>query len=65
MATGGSGDVLAGILVSLLGQGAPLLEGAAAAAWIHGSAGDLCAAEIGEYGLTPGDMIRAIPRLLK
>lgn len=65
MATGGSGDVLAGILVSLLGQGLKPLEAAASAAWIHGSAGDLCAAEIGEYGLTPSDMIRAIPRLLK
>lgn len=65
MATGGSGDVLSGILVSLLGQGLPALEAAAAAAYLHGAAGDLCAAEMGEYGLTPGDLIRALPRLLK
>jgi len=65
MATGGSGDVLAGILTSLLGQGAKPLEAAAAAAWLHGSAGDLCAAELGEYGMTPTDMIGALPRLLK
>ena len=65
MATGGSGDVLAGILTSLLGQGVPPLEAAAAAAWIHGAAGDRCAEETGEYGLIPGDMIEAIPRLLK
>lgn len=65
MATGGSGDVLSGVLTSLLGQGLPVLEAAAAAAWIHGAAGDIGAKEIGEYGLTPGDLIRVIPRLLK
>lgn len=65
MATGGSGDVLSGILTSLLGQGIAPLEAAAAAAWIHGAAGDWCAEATGEYGLTPGDMIEAIPRLLK
>jgi len=65
MATGGSGDVLAGILTSLLGQHIAPLEAAAAAAWLHGRAGDLAAAERGEYGLTPGDMIEALPRLLK
>ena len=65
MAVGGSGDVLSGILTSLLGQGLPPLEAAAAAAWIHGSAGDLGAREIGEYGLTPEDLILRIPRLLK
>lgn len=65
MATGGSGDVLAGLLVSLLGQGLAPLEAAAAAAWLHGSAGDAVAAGRGEYGLTPGDLIEALPRLLK
>lgn len=39
LATGGSGDVLAGILVSLLGQGLPPVHAAAAAAWLHGTAG--------------------------
>ena len=65
MATGGSGDVLSGILVSLLGQRVPPLEAAAAAAWIHGAAGDLAAERLGEYGLTPEDMLQEIPRLLK
>lgn len=65
MATGGSGDVLAGILVSLLGQGLPPLRAAAAAAWLHGAAGDLCARVLGEYGLLPTDLIGALPRLLK
>lgn len=65
MAVGGSGDVLAGILVSLLGQGIQPLEAAACAAWLHGAAGDLCAAEIGQYGMLPTDMLSALPRLMK
>ena len=64
MATGGSGDVLGGILASLLGQHIMPLEAAAAAAWLHGAAGDLAAEEKGEYGLLPEDIIEALPRLL-
>ena len=62
MAVGGSGDVLAGIITALLGQGITPLE---AAAWIHGAAGDICSAEIGQYGMLPTDMLNALPRLLK
>ena len=65
MAVGGSGDVLAGILVSLLGQGLKPLEAAACGAWLHGAAGDLCAAEMGQYGMLPTDMLTRIPRLMK
>ena len=65
MATGGSGDVLSGVIVSLLAQHVMPLEAAAAGAWLHGSAGDLCAGRLGEYGLLPEDMIEALPRLLK
>ena len=65
MATGGSGDVLAGILVSMLGQGVPPLEAAALSAWLHGSAGDLAAAELGQYAMLPTDMLEKLPRLLK
>lgn len=64
MATGGSGDVLAGIIVSLLGQGMPPLQAAACGAWLHGAAGDLCAGEIGQYGMLPQDMVNVLPRLL-
>ena len=64
MATGGSGDVLAGVIVSFLAQHVMPLEAAAAGAWLHGSAGDLCAGRLGEYGLLPEDMIEALPRLL-
>ena len=65
MATGGSGDVLAGVIGSLLGQGVAPLEAAAAAAWLHGAAGDLAAEKWGEYGMLPGDLVDELPRLLK
>ena len=65
MAVGGSGDVLAGIIAGLLGQGIAPQEAAACGAWLHGAAGDLCAAETGQYGMLPTDMVAVLPRLLK
>lgn len=65
MAVGGSGDVLSGVIVSLLGQGIAPLEAAAVGAWLHGAAGDICAQEIGQYGILPSDMLNVLPRLLK
>ena len=65
MAVGGSGDVLAGIIAALLGQGIAPVEAAACGAWIHGAAGDHCARELGQYGMLPTDMLNVLPRLLK
>lgn len=65
MAVGGSGDVLAGILVSLLGQGLEPLEASACAAYLHGAAGDVCASQLGQYGMLPTDMLDVLPRLMK
>jgi len=65
MAVGGSGDVLSGMIVSLLGQGIDPLKAAACGAWLHGAAGDICADEIGQYGMLPTDMVEALPRLMK
>ena len=65
MAVGGSGDVLAGMITALIGQGLPPLDASACAAWIHGAAGDICASSIGQYGMLPSDMLREIPRLMK
>lgn len=65
MAVGGSGDVLAGMITALLGQGLEPLEAAACAAWLHGAAGDLCASQLGQYGMLPSDMLSVLPRLLK
>ncbi|MGE4549364.1 MAG: NAD(P)H-hydrate dehydratase [Intestinibacillus sp.] len=65
MSKAGSGDVLAGILLSLCGQGLPPLSAACAGAYLHGAAGDRCANEIGEYGMTPTDLLDAIPKVLR
>ena len=65
MATGGSGDVLAGIIVSLIGQGIDPLIAAACGAYLHGRAGDICAKEIGQYGMLPSDILEVLPRLMK
>lgn len=65
MAVGGSGDVLSGVIASLIGQNITPLEAAACAAWLHGAAGDVCAEEIGQYGMLPTDMLEVLPRLMK
>ena len=65
MAVGGSGDVLSGIIGSLLGQGLAPLEAAACGCWVHGAAEDQCARDLGQYGMLPTDMLNALPRLLK
>ena len=65
MAVGGSGDVLAGMIVSLLGQGIEPLAATACAAWLHGAAGDRCAQTLGQYGMLPSDMLQELPRLMK
>ena len=65
MAVGGSGDLLAGIIAGLLGQGLAPLEAAAVGACLHGAAGDICARELGQYGMLPTDMLNCLPRLMK
>ena len=71
MAKGGSGDVLAGMTAALWGQKLLRREEndlprlAAAAVYYHGLAGDLCARRLGEYAMLPGDMIEALPEVLK
>ncbi len=65
MAKGGSGDILSGVILSLLGQGIPPVEAAVCGAYLHGRAGDFAANEIGEYGMTPSDMLAYLPQVLK
>ncbi len=65
MAKGGSGDVLAGMILSLLGQGLAPKQAVPAAVWLHGAAGDLAAADLGEYGMTPGDLLQRIPAAIQ
>lgn len=64
MAKGGSGDVLAGMILSLIGQGFPAAESAVMAVWLHGRAGDLAADALGEYAMTPTDLLDFLPRAL-
>ncbi len=64
MATGGSGDVLAGILTCLLGQGMDPLKAAVSAVWIHGAAGDLCRDRLGIRSMLPSDIIAALSEIL-
>lgn len=65
MAVGGSGDVLAGMIAGLLGQGMKPLDAAACGAWLHGAAGDRAAEKLGQYALLPTDMLEQLPYLLK
>lgn len=65
MAKGGSGDILSGILVSFLGQGFSPRQAVPLSVCLHGLAGDVCARELGEYGMLPGDLIRHLPALLR
>ena len=65
MAKGGSGDVLAGMITALCGQGLPVKKAVTAAVYLHGLAGDICAEELGEYSVTPDDLLRAIPEAVK
>jgi hydroxyethylthiazole kinase-like uncharacterized protein yjeF len=64
LATGGTGDVLTGIIVSFLGQGVPATIAAALGAYVHGLAGDIAAAELGTRGMVAGDVMDALPRAL-
>ncbi len=56
MATGGSGDVLTGVIASLMAQGYKPEVSALLAVYIHGVAGDIAAEEHGQYGVTAGDI---------
>ncbi len=60
MATGGSGDVLTGVLTALLAQKLPPLDAALLGMYAHGRAGDLAAAQTGQIGLIAGDLVRHI-----
>ena len=61
MATGGSGDVLAGMVATLLAQGMVPAVAAACAVWLHGRAGDIAVERGGVAGLLAGDIAEAVP----
>lgn len=61
MATGGSGDVLTGIIASLLGQGLEPVLASMLGVYLHGLAGDMAARAKGEYSLIASDIIESLP----
>lgn len=65
MATGGSGDVLTGMITGLLGQKLSLFDAARVGVYLHGLAGDLAAAERGEIGLIASDLVDRIPLAIR
>ena len=65
MATAGSGDVLTGVITSLLGQGISVWDAACLGCWIHGTAGDLAAAEHGFAGLTAVEILDQLPQAVR
>ncbi len=65
MATGGSGDVLTGIISALIGQGYSTLDAAKLGVYLHGIAGDLAAKELTQYSMTAEDIITFLPRAFK
>lgn len=62
MATGGSGDVLTGIITALVCQKLDPFEAAVLATHLHGLAGDLAAAEVGQVSLIASDLVRYLPK---
>lgn len=65
LATGGSGDVLAGITVSLAARGVPVTSAAAMAVYIHGKAGDIAKEKYGAESVTAGGVMECIPYALR
>jgi NAD(P)H-hydrate epimerase len=65
LATGGSGDVLTGMILGLLAQGCPPVHAACAGVFLHGLAGDISAREVGVAATLAGDLDRFIPRAMR
>ena len=65
MATGGSGDVLTGIIAGLMAQGLSTAQASIAGAYIHGEAGDYFAESESQTTLIAGDLLRCLPETLK
>ncbi len=61
MATGGTGDVLTGVIAGLMGQHVPPLEAAILGVYLHGLAGDFAAEELGRISMTATDVLEYLP----
>jgi NAD(P)H-hydrate epimerase len=65
MATGGTGDVLTGLIAALIGQKLNPFEAAVLGVWAHGRAGDLAAAAVGQTALIATDLLAYLPAALR
>ncbi len=65
LATGGSGDVLAGLAAGLAARGASPLDAALWAVWLHGEAGRRCAEQIGPLGFLARELLAHVPGLMR
>ncbi len=65
MATGGSGDVLTGLITALMAQGLSPYDAARLGVHLHGLAGDLAAAELGETSMIASDLVRFLPQAFR
>ena len=65
MSTGGSGDVLTGIIAGLLAQGVELSDAAMLGTWLHGRAGDLAAGKEGTYGMLARHLLEYLPQAMR
>ena len=65
MATAGSGDILTGIVAGFMAQGLKSHHAAAAAAYLHGMAGDIAKMDMGENSLMAGDILTHLPLAMR
>ena len=65
MATGGTGDVLAGLIAGLLAQGVAPGLAAQAGTYVHGLAGDLAAERLGQEAMLAGDLLDLVPEAIR
>jgi len=65
LAKAGTGDVLGGIIVSLIAQGCSCFEAAVLGAYLHGEAGRLAGIDLTEYSVLASDLMRYIPEVIK
>ncbi|HSB77584.1 MAG TPA: NAD(P)H-hydrate dehydratase [Candidatus Methylomirabilis sp.] len=65
MATGGTGDVLTGLIAGLLARGVPSGPAAQAGAYVHGLAGDIAAARLGQEAMLAGDLLDCLPEAIR
>ena len=64
LASGGTGDVLAGVITGLIAQGLDPFKAAGLGVYLHGLAGEQVAKELGSAGMLAGDLLPALPRVI-